>query len=943
MKKKILVFGLLLVLLLCVTSAVYAQFEFLDCCIMQTGISSSGFNDNVLIKVADVNGVENTYTCDTRVRINGVIYKNSEDILNTIALNSFAKIAIDNGVVKVINFDTNSKDYENVRYNDKKKAFNVLNANNSGLPVYYSYNNNLTTPHFDENHIYDISVYDYGVLVTDMRSDNDSVVLKLIELNPGINSGFTQNIGVYCETDQSDRLVLKCAAYDKNSNLVVEREGMCSGDCEVVLDGFENKDAVYTVKLWLEDTNGNIKSHIYKKLFTTKKIDVINGYIMQAAIDSSAVRENVQIKITDENGIQKVYTCADRVRIDGRMYKDNNDILNSLYTDVFGKMAVEDGYVTVINFGTDYTSYENVSYDESQQKFECAPDGLPVYYQYNEAFALPHVDKNHKYDIAVYDYAVLITDMKSADESNVLKLIELGSGINAEFMQNINIYCETDCEQDAYLKCEAYDNNSQLVAKSEARCSGDAETSLVGFENKDSEYTVKLWLEDVDGNKISNVYIKQFETEQIEVKNGYIIQTGIDSSSFEENVLIKLADQKGIEKSYKCAERVRINGRMYRNIEDISAQLTSDVFCKMAIEDGYVTVINFGTSFSEYQSVSYDESAQCFEGLKQLSHLPVYYQYDGYFAVPYLDENHVYDLKVYDTGVLITDINSKNDMEVIKLIEPEYSINREFRQTMNIYCETEINTECIFKGEVYDKNGHKIFKGESYFNGCGDIVLEMVKGNKKAQTVKLWLEDNNGNIISNVYTLNADKKQNKTVYGDVVISYTYENDEGEKQYISVKDVNGKEKIYECDSDMLVVDNVSIFSVSSEPVEIPENAFVKLGVDDNVIKVVQIGSDDVELSHSDFVFENNSLDGNVCIINNTADTQQFKCYTAVFDENDCLKDVSIESSAVNSGENAYIYPQFDNYSGFSSGDYVKVFAWNSLNGAPLVEMAAADIN
>ena len=100
MKKLIGIITLIIVIGLCSTA--HAEVEFINCNILQTAISSQSFSESVLIKVADTNGKESIFTCDTNIKINGEKYRNAQDIINAIPGGVFGKIGVEDGVAKVI-------------------------------------------------------------------------------------------------------------------------------------------------------------------------------------------------------------------------------------------------------------------------------------------------------------------------------------------------------------------------------------------------------------------------------------------------------------------------------------------------------------------------------------------------------------------------------------------------------------------------------------------------------------------------------------------------------------------------------------------------------------------------------------------------------------------------------------------------------------------------
>ena len=93
-KKVVILFLVMNVLLSFLVAHAETNVEFVDCNILQKGISDGDFQEIVQIKTADKDGIVKTYSFAERVRINGSNYRNVQDIYDAIEENSFAKMVV---------------------------------------------------------------------------------------------------------------------------------------------------------------------------------------------------------------------------------------------------------------------------------------------------------------------------------------------------------------------------------------------------------------------------------------------------------------------------------------------------------------------------------------------------------------------------------------------------------------------------------------------------------------------------------------------------------------------------------------------------------------------------------------------------------------------------------------------------------------------------------
>ena len=398
MKKLFVRNCLMLILIMQLLSLItYAEtnVEFVNCSILRIGMESSFSDESVILRTIDSDGVITNYKCAERVRINGILYKNATDICNNIEVGAFAKMAVEDDAVTVLNYSSSYICYENVEYKNKKRCFNTLNSRQANLPVYYRYNDELVPAYTDENHYYDIEVYDYAICITNMKSKTDAETIEYIEIGSAVSSDFSKSVNLYCESDVMERSILKGELYNEKNNLISESRGEYG---ELSFRNLENKDAVYTVKFWLEDIEGNRISSKYEKTYKAEKTEYKSLFILQKGTRATISGETVMIKAVDSNGSSEVYNFSERVRINGRLYRNSEDIYNNIGESAFVKAAVEGGVITVLNSSENMVLYENAEYNEETNTFSA--NGiefaeLAVYYRYNDEHVPAYTDENH--------------------------------------------------------------------------------------------------------------------------------------------------------------------------------------------------------------------------------------------------------------------------------------------------------------------------------------------------------------------------------------------------------------------------------------------------------------------------------------------------------------------------------------------------------------------
>ncbi|MBR2169294.1 MAG: hypothetical protein IJ952_02845 [Alistipes sp.] len=261
-------------------------------------------------EMLDAAGKETIYKCANKVYVNGVRYSAKEVLNGALPVGVHTQFIVnDIGKIYIIVFDETAEIYEKVSYNAKTKSFTGVMLE-SGIPVYYQ--GGVSPAYLDENHLYNLEVYDYGINITDYHAKNNKETIWDIDFSSGFDADFKQHIDVFCNTAADSFLVGQL--YSGENQLVQEQTGT---DGEgLIFSDLPNETAEYTIKLWLEDAEGNMLSYVYILPYKTEKSTVFYAQAAVSAISNGAFGEDVlQIKMFMPVHIGFVLPCRALMRL----------------------------------------------------------------------------------------------------------------------------------------------------------------------------------------------------------------------------------------------------------------------------------------------------------------------------------------------------------------------------------------------------------------------------------------------------------------------------------------------------------------------------------------------------------------------------------------------------------------------------------------------------
>ncbi len=207
------------------------------------------------------------------------------------------------------------------------------------------------------------------------------------------------------------------------------------------------------------------------------------------------------------------------------------------------------GKVSEIEFDNSVEFYTDVIYDIQEKIFKKDGKNIPTlpifYYNYDKDFLLLPLDNQHKYNISVYDCGIIVEDYNARDNMYAIKKIQAVQdttslsmdtveGMTIEYYYELRVNFEIEAEN-IFLKYQLlnslFENVEEKVLDYEFINIGNGESAfkIGGRKDKNEEYTLKFWLQDQFGNRISPEYINEYNV-SAKQNTEYKYRTGIITS-----------------------------------------------------------------------------------------------------------------------------------------------------------------------------------------------------------------------------------------------------------------------------------------------------------------------------------------------------------------------------------------------------------------------------
>lgn len=261
---------------------------------------------------------------------------------------------------------------------------------------------------------------------------------------------------------------------------------------------------------------------------------------------------------------------------------------------------------------------------------------------------------------------------------------------------------------------------------------------------------------------------------------GNIVETGITSGGIGAGTFqAKFCDSEGNQACYEFAETVVVNGETYynnnysttNNIYDLVEALPYDVFARFSCVENKIYVLDFDATATTYNNITYNQTTGMFNirGLDVRS-LPVFYTYptmynDSFFK-PYLDENHIYTIEVYDYAVKVVDYFALNYQNTLKNIYISQGVMQDYSLSLDISCVSTESSEKL-SIEIYDDNSNPIYfktSEQTHYINNKTILLTDISNADISGTIRIKLNDDS----SPIYIVPFNIKKTPALYGTIV-------------------------------------------------------------------------------------------------------------------------------------------------------------------------------
>ncbi len=239
--------------------------------------------------------------------------------------------------------------------------------------------------------------------------------------------------------------------------------------------------------------------------------------------------------------------------------------------------------------------------------------------------------------------------------------------------------------------------------------------------------------------------------------HGYLLQ--YDYSKDNTAIIARMALPSGEVKEFTITTAADIDGATYETVQSLHLALLDVLYSYTSFNqtDGVITSLVSApkTCTGTYSDLTLNWDGTL-EGLPAAATgLPVYYKQAGEsFALPYLDEHHIYDANYYEGfAIEITQMKAnENYSATITRVDTDYRPNKDFLLDLDLFCTLDYFDDCMVVARLEDSNHNYITDG--YVNisdGYAELTLTDIPNETADYIVGICVSD--GNLISPSYDI----------------------------------------------------------------------------------------------------------------------------------------------------------------------------------------------
>ncbi|MBE7024707.1 MAG: hypothetical protein E7408_01460 [Ruminococcaceae bacterium] len=553
---------------------------------------------------------------------------------------------------------------------------------------------------------------------------------------------------------------------------------------------------------------------LFPVLHCSANEESVQGYISDADAVQSLDGCGVEVLVLTPDSMRHTYTIKRRVNFDGTSFSLSTDgDCEQLAADIrenFAEVRVNASQIIAITRSEYIETIQNAEYNPATGRFAGVDKALPIFETNGEY--IPYLDGNHVYDIEVYSDMVNITEMRAKNGMKTVMHIYGSERLQSDFLHTLWVDFETTAGT-AVCKGRLSADGGFSQGFEEVGSDG---YGMIGFRNLPNQtklYTVSFQLEKADGTPLTPVYTYTHRITEVPILHGYIVNAAPVTDINGTHLELLIRDSNRTESNYKITDAISINNNVCAPWEN-EAEWTSLIgkFVKAAVSDDCLQGIYYETTPTRVSGGEYDPASGRFSDID--STLPIFYECGEY--IPYLDENHTYELDVYSYAVNITDMTAKNGLVTIARVNMYQSAQDNFLLFLGADFEITAAAETI-QARLYDAAGRLLKETEENIDGTyGFMGFRDLPNQNKDYSVSWWLEDNGGNRISLPYTFTYSTNAVPVYSGYMDAAVIVSNISGEGIEFRITNPKEGDLVFRCASRILL--NGNSFRIQSDNVE-----------------------------------------------------------------------------------------------------------------------------
>ena len=647
-----------LLILPCMAVSAQPAVTFHTAYLQETAVIDSGFLSQLTLKLIQTDGSNSILTADgSDVRINGQRYEDMQQACQLLETAGAIQYATDyNGDIISINFTPLQSHLTNQIYDPSSSSF-ANPAIPSDLPVYYRMDDDserpgFTAPFLQSGYTYDLDIYGDGIVITDMRAENGAPFIQ--SLTAIVTPNFNQtaiDVTVIC-SDWNQPVAVTVSSQRGFSQTVT----VPLGEDTVTIQYPENQEDTLSITASIPDGNSR------ELTVPLHPSEICTAYVDEMADASVAFDDIAALKLYTPDGTESIAYLTEQTLINGRRYQTVPEMLDALeHAVIIQYIPADSEYLAAVRLDeAEPENLQNIAADE-------IPPGAVFYRCPGDApqpFVPPYLHEGYRYNVAVYTYGAIITDMTYPGKPAVIQHI---ATTVADTFETKTIYVEPlFSENNITYTAVLRDESGELETQT-----GSGELAFENLPNTTQSYTIALSSEQSDTRQVT------VQTTQAEIHTAYLNRYEDRYEASFEQVLATLELYNGSTVEHlKLTENSRINGQLGSHLEtDIDTLLQGVVIVEyIKANETTIAAMRFTKNSQpiRYESVGFNQETNWFSNAAIPQNLPVLHIQStdnpamAVSKTPYLHPDYTYRLEVYPQAVVIRNMTYSKGSNTIQ-------------------------------------------------------------------------------------------------------------------------------------------------------------------------------------------------------------------------------------------------------------------------------------